>query len=160
MSLCLLSIACGRVSGVDQPADADLGGYTADDAADLRGGPIKSEALSIGTKEDGDLVPATLEWEVATDPAGCLRIKHASLRRHGGPTSVEIYDVRFKADANHRCVSRLDEKNETFERIQVAYCWRWNGAANDSPCAYGGGVTLSADAVGVEGSAKAAASAP
>ena len=160
-SLVSMTVACGRVSGIDQPADADLGGYTADNAADLRGGSIKTAELLVGNKDAAELVPATLEWEVASDPAGCLRIKHAGLRRNGGPTSVEIYDVRFKHDADRPCASRLDGKNELFETIHVLYCWRWNGASNDTPCAYSSALTLSADAVGVEGGdARAAASAP
>jgi hypothetical protein len=153
--------ACG-VSGVDQKAELELGVYAADDAGELPAGTGKSEELLIGSRDAHDLVPALLEWEVAKDASGCLRFKKVSLRRTGGPSSVEIYDVKLAISMDGKCVSRLDGSNETFQKLQVSYCWRWNGAVNDAKCAYSGGVSLNADKVGVEGKdrAKPASSTP
>ena len=152
---------CG-VRGVDQKADTELGEYTAANAAELGAGEKKSAELEVGVDESGR-VPMKLEWEVVKDAAGCLRIKRASLRRTGGPTGFELYDVKFTLGNDGRCSTRLDFKQE-FETVYLRYCWRWNGAGNTAKCAYDGAVTLSADEVGVEsfnlkGRASASASA-
>ena len=157
LALCLVPwlVACGGVKGVDQATDAELGRYSG--AAALPAGAAKSEALMIGTKDAHELIPALLEWEVAKDEKGCLRIKQASLKRTGGPSSAEVYDVKFTPPKDGACGSRLSGKEETFEIVQVSYCWRWNGASNTAACAYSGGVTLNADQVGVESMDKAKA---
>ena len=156
VSICLLStIACGGVKGVDQKADAELASYTAAQAAELPEGAAKSEALIIGVKDAHELVPALLEWEVAKDASGCLRIKKASLKRTGGPSSVEIYDAKITGPTDSACASRLDGSDEKFESVQVSYCFRWNGASNSEKCAYSSGVTLNADKIGVEGKDRA-----
>ncbi len=139
---------------MDQRSDAELGSYEAAKASEWPAGKEKSEALLIGSEGAHELLPVSLAWEVSQDASGCLRIKKASLKRTGGPASVEIYDVKISPSAEEQCQSRLDGSNETFERVQISYCWRWNGAANAAHCAYSGGVTLNADKVGVEGKDK------
>lgn len=159
MGLLLGVVGCGGVKGVDQQTDAELSSWTAPNAADLPAGTAKSEALLIGSKGAHEPVPALLEWETAKDAAGCLRIKKVSLKRTGGPSSVEVYDVKMSPPKDGACGSRLAGKDEEFEMMQVSYCWRWNGASNTANCAYSSSVTLNGDHVGVESMDKASASA-
>jgi hypothetical protein len=142
-------LGCSRVRGVDQKPDLELGSYTSPNEATLGPGNAFSEVFEIGS--DGmEVVPVKLEWETAKDRAGCLRIKNATLRRTGGPRSTEVYEVKFARSTDRECVNRLDHSQESFERMQISYCWRWNGAVNKVDCAYSAWVTLNGDAVGLE----------
>jgi hypothetical protein len=151
-------VACG-VRGVEQDARAVVLEYTVPDAVPEAGWAWQSEELLVGTVEHGvdHRVPVTVEWAVAKDAENCLRVQAVKLRRSGGPAGTEVYRGVVKP-ADQGCAMRdvpapgSTEPVERFDKVRVSYCWRWNGAVNAAECAYQSGFSISADAVGLEGS--------
>jgi len=117
------------VSGVDQGAVVSLVDFKSPKAnLDRASGDPKlaTKRLTLGPPDD-KLVPVEVKVMTARDAAGCLRIQTVHMRRLGGPTSTEIYDVMVTGEFPATC---------TVEQASVTYCYRWNGAADDSECAY------------------------
>jgi hypothetical protein len=150
--------ACG-VRNVNQDAHAVVVEYTSKHAAAAGAERIghKDEIL-VGSIEHGvdHRVPVLVEWTVAKDAAGCLRVQTIKLTRNGGPTDTELYRGEAKA-MREECASReilrpgSTEPVATFDDALVSYCWRWNGAINAAECAYQGVFTIRADEATVSG---------
>jgi len=143
----VLLAGCG-VRGVDQAADAVV--FEARTAkANPAGTPVtatRTDEILVGSDIKGvDMkMPVVVTWTVAPDAEGCTRVQSVKLARKGGPTASELYDVKLKEDMMDGCGSR-DLDGPKFDMVSVSYCWRWNGAVNNAPCAYSSGFTISGD---------------
>lgn len=146
-ALSLLGACAARE--INQPADAvllDFRSPFANPPASTSEPRRFREALTFGSADfRGDhRVPAQIEWTVAEDAEGCLRVQTVQIRRSGGPTTTEIYDTKASAQ-DTRCTSRDLSATETFDRVYISFCWRWVGALSDKKCAYGNSFFISAD---------------
>ena len=148
----LVVAACGKVSGIDQKADAVIIDWQSPNKVAGEPPVVKTEKLWAGTIEKGadHRVPVTVEWTVVKDANGCLQIPSLKISRTGGPTSTELYKPTVKVLGN--CGKRDPSSPESFQQLSVGYCWRWSGAGNKDECAYSSAFIISGDAVGLEGS--------
>ncbi len=137
--------------GVDQSSTAVVVDYKTPQPAPGPATPHGQE-IRVGTTDRGEdhHVPLVVDWSVAADASGCLRVQTIKLVRKGGPTTFEIYKPHVTLIGG--CVTRTTEPTaQKFERFSVGYCYRWNGAATKDDCAYSSGFTISADRDKLEG---------
>jgi hypothetical protein len=154
--------SCG-VSGVEQDATAVLLDAKLP-RANAEGGASETRRDDILVGSEGEPeAPVHVEWTVAKDSTACLRVQSVKLVRTGGPTTFEIYNAKVKELSDGQCAGTdapvmPGAQPDLADRVNVSYCWRWNGAANPADCAYSGGFVIHADRPKLEGPAKRAES--
>jgi hypothetical protein len=117
--------------------------------ADARQGESHTEDIIVGTDDESS--PVRLEWTTALDGEGCRRVQRVKATRTGGASDFEIYESRVK-DQSECFEDDFGTPGEVavYDKVILAFCYRWKGASNDDKCAYEEAMSIRGDAVGLE----------
>jgi hypothetical protein len=148
-AICMASLACKEAPS--QASDAVVLDWVSPHLSDTdaREPATHTEDVVVGTDEQS--TPVRLEWTTALDRDGCRRVQRVKATRTGGATDFEIYESRAKDQTT--CFEddfATPGQVAIYDKVILAFCYRWKGAVNDDKCAYEESMSIRGDAVGLE----------